>query len=303
MVAPVLRARAAVEAVHGERRYQGKGQYEWPEAEVKKQLAGLGGPEKASKALGLYIAAPLKRAKHKEIAFRMLTDCGEPAWPAIRRVLNNRDPKMRSLAAYFLSNNNEAVGNAQAVLLTLLNDPDEGVRHNASNALVSIGGKAIPGLVDQLRTGNAKAQDYTIGILFSINDPDALARQKGVRELLMKHLKKGKDEYGIAATVLLVSIDPLILKVRPSWGGNLRWMDRWHLLEIPNLPAPDFEGPPDFDDFTRTRLPSEQHTIDYVKAYLALPDRPEEMRKAARWVLNKYPDAPRPKVEKATIVK
>jgi hypothetical protein len=306
VVMPVPGARAAVEEVHSKRRYKGKDQYEWPEGEVKKQIAGLGGPEKASRALGLYISVPLKGAKHKnskhpkrkDTAFRMLTECGEPAWPVVCGVLGNRDPEMRILAACFLSDNTKAVGDAQPVLWTLLlNDPDEGVRGNAGGALVSLGGKAVPGLVDKLRTGNAKAQAHAIEILFTINDPLALARQKGLRDLLMKHFRKGKDEYNIAATFLLISIDPLILNQGIALWWNLRGMDLGPWDDTLNLPAPDWQRipnrPPVFDDSPPTLMPSEQITVDYVKTYLALPDRPEEIRKAARWVLRKYTDAPR----------
>jgi HEAT repeat protein len=266
---PLPRARRAVDAVEAGCRPPGKPR-RWSEALVSKQIEELGGPVEASRILERYIGAPAILAKHKPVAMAMLERCGDPALPVFRRALGNADPEMRRHAAQFLRGRPGAAAPAQAALLRLLDDKDRRVAFHAASALVGIGPAALPGLMDRLRNGSPRAQEFALSALTDRRLHRALARQQGLRELLLKFTRSRQQSSRDTAYWLLVCTDPLFLKKQPLI-----------VLSLPGLPRLQRISASAAEVAAEVTPPSSDYFTEALALYLQLPDRPREIRLAA----------------------
>jgi len=189
VVALFLHARESVKAVEAKWKWRMKTR-PWPRAVAEEQIRNLGGPTMAACALECYLRSPEKWAKHKDVAVRMLQQCGDPALPALRRALSNGNPTIRGYAAWFFN--------------------------------INIGAEAIPDLVSQLRSGSRQAKEQALSALFNAHCYRALAQQEGVRELLKKFIHDRHETSRTNACWLLVCTDLLLLKRYGHLAANWR---------------------------------------------------------------------------------
>jgi len=114
-------------------------------------IAGLGGPERATRRLSKYLALPagLTGRKRRQTAAALLGYCGTPALPPLLRTLQDPDPAVRIGAVEGLDamrheppfdRRHGAEGPEQGMIaevlgLTARNDPDADVREAADKVL------------------------------------------------------------------------------------------------------------------------------------------------------------------------
>jgi hypothetical protein len=63
------------------------------------EIAQLGGPASASRKLGIYLRMPVGSSENRCTAAAILGECGDPALPELRRLLEDRDARVRQTAA------------------------------------------------------------------------------------------------------------------------------------------------------------------------------------------------------------
>ncbi len=120
-----------------------------PEAAVRR----LGGGEKAAARLSLYLRMPDRMAPDKFNALFLLGLCGKPAVPALARVLEREDKRLRLMAASLLGKVGPDAAGAVPALAAALGDEDDDVRGAVVHSLGRIGAvrpEVVPALVRAL---------------------------------------------------------------------------------------------------------------------------------------------------------
>jgi HEAT repeat protein len=98
VVVPVWQVRAAVR-----RTRDGVHPWNWyPQAEMEREVRGLGSPEQATGRLLLYLRLPWRWAPDRTRAVHMLGFCGPSAAPPLLKLLGSRDHNTRAAAALAL---------------------------------------------------------------------------------------------------------------------------------------------------------------------------------------------------------
>jgi HEAT repeat protein len=161
----------------------------------RKALAGLGGPRKAARKIGLYCGTSRKIAPEREWATYLLGDCGPEAVPRLLPLVGDEDAAVRVAAISSLGHLKER--RAVDPLIVALCGSDEAVRVSAARALGRIGdSRAVGPLAAQLgarevavrsaaagalgRTGGAGAVDPLVAAL---RDESLLVRETAARSL------------------------------------------------------------------------------------------------------------------------
>jgi HEAT repeat protein len=115
-------------------------------------------------------------------AVRALAAMQDPETLCFRRALGDAEPEVRAAAALALAHHSDQ--DAIGALVTALDDRDNLVAVLAVNALTSIGGAAVPALLDAFEPATPGGRINILRALSELRDPRAIP-------LLMKSLGEG----------------------------------------------------------------------------------------------------------------
>jgi len=143
---------------------------------IRREIEHLGGPEAAVDQLSLYVRLPEFLAPHRGTAVVMLGTCGGPAKtavPLLITLLQEEDEGLRSNAAEALGR----IGDRRAVehLIKVLRNKEDPVRRDAATALGCLGGpRATDALIAVLKGQDSSLRSYAAGALSKSEDERAV---------------------------------------------------------------------------------------------------------------------------------
>ncbi len=133
VVVPLLQVRAAVGRCAAEVESPSSDQVSLVSEVAPREVARLGGPERAARLLGIYLALPVWMTKHRESAVVMLgSSCDGYALPKLAELLQDANWHVRVIAILAMKNTAESDSGAAAALPKALEDPNWEVRHAAA---------------------------------------------------------------------------------------------------------------------------------------------------------------------------
>jgi len=165
--------------------------------------------------------------------------------PALIQALQDRDPEVRSNAAYTLGGKGEGAVDAVPALIQLLKDQNGDVRSNSAGALGQIGTPeaikaakgAIPALVQALQ--NKDIRVTAAGALGQIGTPEAIKAAEGAVPDLIQALQDQDDSARRTAAVALGKVGesakdavPALIQALQDEDSGVRGNAAWALGEI-----------------------------------------------------------------------
>ncbi len=175
-------------------------------------IRNLGGPEEAASHLGGYLRMPQWLAPHKDIAVRMLGQCGPPAQPHLIHALGNSDDQVVVTAA---ADTLGDMGDEAACpyLIALIEKREDWTPWQAIAALGKVGDKrALDVLVAALKNGHITSReeaaralgrlrlvDAVDPLIEALADKHAPVRAASARALGMIRSKRAADALKTAA--------------------------------------------------------------------------------------------------------
>jgi hypothetical protein len=99
VVVPVWRVRSALERISAEQEWSFGQPQSWVSGNPSEEIDRLGGPQKAARAIGLYLRMPRSISSERWLAVYLLKHCGSAGAPELLRALNEDEMVVRILAA------------------------------------------------------------------------------------------------------------------------------------------------------------------------------------------------------------
>ena len=147
----------------------------WRRATAREQVARLGGPQTAFRALRLYLHLPDRFAPDKGTARALLAECGKQAVPELLRVIERTNDDTWLTAGILAETVDENCTEAIGPFISLLRGGAHHEADEAARGLRRIGRPAVQPLIAALRDPDAVRRMFAAGILGEIGDQQAVA--------------------------------------------------------------------------------------------------------------------------------